>query len=89
MDFGEGYQLVHTLTIAGESGARFAVSVSNNDKDVSISGIKFYEYSAPVAPDVGQEGSIAYFTDGTNKFNTAGEAVTDEEIVIPAEEQAE
>ena len=89
MNFGEGYQLVHSLTIAGESGARFAVSVSNNDADVSISGVSVYEYVESVAPDVGQEGSIAYFTDGTNKFNTAGEAVTDEEIVIPAEEQAE
>ena len=89
MDFGEGYQLVHTLTIAGESDARFAVSVTNNDADVSISGVSVYEYVESVAPDVGQEGSIAYFTDGTNKFNTAGEAVTDEEIVIPAEEQAE
>ena len=56
---------------------------------MSISGVSVYEYVESVAPDVGQEGSIAYFTDGTNKFNTAGEAVTDEEIVIPAEEQAE
>ena len=84
MNFGEGYQLVHSLTIAGESGARFAVSVSNNDKDVSISGIKIYEYSAPVAPDVGQEGSIGYYTDGTNYFDLTGSAIEQEDTVLDA-----